>query len=638
MMSRLESRRARASLKIGTVHIQGKIVDRQTASAVADALNLWALSTSDLIAQQGGDSSRFLCEMSYILRRSFDVVSLIQILKDACGLWRLVETPEAFQAFCARYTGLPELTPIVPCVIEFSITRSPFIFQIVHHYLAFLLKMPCDAPNLEEAAISDYRKVEDRLSSLELPTDTVGELRTIISEWFEDFRPIGLPEHGPGSTADAGSSLEAKELSLSSDELFNLCPEWIPWLDQSTPTFVRRSKVVLVPKTALSLRTISEEPATLQYWQRPVLRGFDRVFRTSELRYHVDLHDQTLSRDGALQASATGDASTLDLSAASDSVSLRLVEKVFPWHVLRFLIATRSTHTLLPDGTTLQLNKFAPMGSSVCFPLECTIFAACCELVIRRAHARASSRTAYRVYGDDIIINNEYVYDLIQVLESLGFVVNTAKSFTRNSFRESCGLFAINGVDITTPQIPRDHEALRASSHPNGHQRCIGMCNQFLMSGMFSARLYVLYNMRHTPLFVEFQPSFLTIPVDYCSHREFWSQGGVWSFYSCSNYLLDRRRCDPLKRIPKMHQTPPVALGLPGPVPLGSPRGSNDYGRGRVRYASPVTEGYAEKYSDNVRYQYWLRAAAMQHRSRTELQSPMGWKPRSRMRLKWHTA
>lgn len=635
MMSIIDSQRAHAFQKnlLGLWTISSRTLTHVERQSLWDGFALWALSTADLLDDCGVDSSPFLKYMRSYFHHSGEIVDLMRLLKKACEKWRQCENPDVFHEFCSEFLGLEPISVLIPAVVDFSITRSAATFKLIHHWLAFLNKMPINAPFLEQAAIDDYVASERRLSDLSIDPDILESMRTILNEWFVDFVVDCLPDHGPGSTADAGSALDDKMAHLGWDELFLMCPEFNKLFgpDANRP-FSRTSKVVLVPKTALSLRTISEEPATLQYWQKPVLQAFTRVFEKSDLRFHVSLEDQSLNGDMAIMASQTGDYSTLDLKAASDSVSLQLVERIFPWDVLRYLVTTRSTHTILPDDTILPLLKFAPMGSSVCFPLECTIFSCLCELVARdhrlSAHER---RDAYRVYGDDIIIRNDLVYDLMLVLNATGFLINESKSFTTNSFRESCGVFAYKGEDITTPMLPRDHEALYASLHPSSYLRKIDLCNRFLLSSMDSARLYVLYSLPDSVPFVMFDSSFLHC--QYTTKRGLYTQYGVWSFYPPSNYKLVRRRMDIRPLPPKITSQPPTRLALPGPTR----RLSTNYHRSQMKYLTVVVESYKRRYTDEVRYDWWLRHAVAGRGTLDVVQAPFGFKPRSRIRLSWHS-
>lgn len=149
---------------------------------------------------------------------------------------------------------------------------------------------------------------------------------------------------------------------------------------------------------------------------------------------------------------------TIDLSSASDSVGYELVKKVFrgTW-LLRYLVATRSRETILPDGTTIAVKKFAPMGSSLCFPVMTIIFAAVCDHVTRVNRVTGD----YTVYGDDIIVPSNCADSVIRLLTVLGFVVNSDKTFKSQDvwYRESCGKEYCDGFDVTPIRVSRKYRS-----------------------------------------------------------------------------------------------------------------------------------------------------------------------------------
>jgi hypothetical protein len=53
------------------------------------------------------------------------------------------------------------------------------------------------------------------------------------------------------------------------------------------------------------------------------------------------------------------------------------------------------------------------------------------------------------VYGDDIVVHSADAENAMHILESFGFVVNRDKSFVKGFFKESCGVDAFHGVDVT---------------------------------------------------------------------------------------------------------------------------------------------------------------------------------------------
>jgi hypothetical protein len=63
-----------------------------------------------------------------------------------------------------------------------------------------------------------------------------------------------------------------------------------------------------------------------------------------------------------------------------------------------------------------------------------------------------------RVFGDDIIITEPAVGHLYRLLEEVGLKVNKEKSFSRGQFRESCGMDAYDGVDVTPGYIRKIYQ------------------------------------------------------------------------------------------------------------------------------------------------------------------------------------
>lgn len=168
-------------------------------------------------------------------------------------------------------------------------------------------------------------------------------------------------------------------------------------------------------------------------------------------RGRVNFSNQSINRDLALSSSRTKEYATIDLKDASDLVSNSLVEALFPERVNRYLQGTRTRATKLPDGRVIELRKFAPMGSCLCFPIEAFVFfsISVASLMIYHQLSRADACRAVYVYGDDIIVKTQYVYTVISALEAVGLKVNRDKSYIFSNFRESCGMDAFRGVDVT---------------------------------------------------------------------------------------------------------------------------------------------------------------------------------------------
>jgi len=210
------------------------------------------------------------------------------------------------------------------------------------------------------------------------------------------------------------------------------------------------AQVILVPKDSRGPRLISCEPVDNQWIQQGIRKVlYQRVESHDLTRGNVFFTNQTANRIGAQVGSIDGHYATLDLKEASDRVSLELVRLLFPEELLPFLECCRSCETVLPNGEVLPLRKFAPMGSALCFPIMAlTIWALLDAIALDQyTHERIL------VYGDDVIVPTAFAEDAITVLEMFGLKVNHQKSCTKGLFRESCGMDAYRGIDVTPVKI-----------------------------------------------------------------------------------------------------------------------------------------------------------------------------------------
>jgi hypothetical protein len=135
---------------------------------------------------------------------------------------------------------------------------------------------------------------------------------------------------------------------------------------------------------------------------------------------------------------------TVDLSSASDSVTIELVRRVLPPDWFYYLDLVRSKQTDV-DGVAHVNEMFSSMGNGFTFELESLLF-----LAITRAVAFFGGvRGQISVYGDDIIAPSELSQNLTSALAFCGFRLNDSKSFWTGSFRESCGKHWYGGRDVS---------------------------------------------------------------------------------------------------------------------------------------------------------------------------------------------
>jgi len=214
---------------------------------------------------------------------------------------------------------------------------------------------------------------------------------------------------------------------------------------------VRGSRLSFVPKTAEISRTICTEPLCNMLFQKGIGAVLERRIQETlgiSLKTQPD-KNRALSRLG----SKDGSFGTIDLSSASDSMSLGLVREMFPKHVVSLLELTRSPVTTLPGGAEVELHMVSSMGNAFTFPLQTLLFS---SLVYGayRVHSidferpRGQSLGNFAVFGDDIIVVQK-AYDLtVRLLGLCGFSVNVDKSFNEGLFRESCGHDYYDGQNI----------------------------------------------------------------------------------------------------------------------------------------------------------------------------------------------
>lgn len=168
---------------------------------------------------------------------------------------------------------------------------------------------------------------------------------------------------------------------------------------------------------------------------------------------------------------------------------------------------------MLIDGETYIPEKFAPMGSALCFPTQTTIFSSIVilaymlvdtlnEMPVDFFHALDSKISNIRsflkervyleptmetmkfqpftVYGDDIICDSKVTKYVISMLELLGFKPNNEKSFTGTaSLRESCGKYYIDGYDVTPIQFTiKDTPGSKGTIQPHTYASFVSMINK----------------------------------------------------------------------------------------------------------------------------------------------------------------
>lgn len=394
-------------------------------------------------------------------------------------------------------------TPIFKEYLEWYKSSDPVLLKYILSFLYFGKKMEYDDVELNQRAFRSWEGVEERLSGLQLDDDLMYGLKTILRHLVRHIPLTELgPKFGPGKVSERGVrdpvdkvrnlKWDAKldraffsgyfayfgheEYGFRPDRVLPDPQEWNKAKRSSTT-----SRLKFVPKTVKTSRSICMEPNTFMFFQQAYRRHLTRVIDKSLAGRYIRLEDQSRNQDLARYGSYTGLLDTIDLSSASDSVSVELVRRIFPREILYFLLATRTSKVHLMDGSIRPVLKFAPMGSALCFPVQCLIFTTVCHYaalcladgvdgrldrsywtnfrpkrlldLFRRSTGWSSRKRSFEplaVYGDDIVCDSRITQNVTHILRSLGFEVNSSKSFVGGQgFRESCGSYWHYGDDVT---------------------------------------------------------------------------------------------------------------------------------------------------------------------------------------------
>lgn len=317
---------------------------------------------------------------------------------------------------------------------------------------------------------------------------------------FGQFDPYEIrPKHGPGAVSDRLESYVKYDFAYWSERLECVFPyDWHASGRFAVPDYVRyeefASQMHAVPKTQSGPRLIAAEPTPHQWIQQGIRYWLETRCKNSILKDSIDFRSQETSRQMALAASYDGQLATVDLSSASDRLSCRLVEFLFQRNrqLLDGLHACRTRAMRDIHGELVLLRKFATQGSAVIFPLQSIVYAILALWAVGLARGKANWRELrelaplVRVFGDDIIVPVDVYPVLKGLLETLLLKVNTTKSHATGYFRESCGMDAYAGIDVTPAYLRKFY-----SSTPESLVSIVEASNNFHKKGYWHTAKYL---------------------------------------------------------------------------------------------------------------------------------------------------
>lgn len=186
------------------------------------------------------------------------------------------------------------------------------------------------------------------------------------------------------------------------------------------------SRFSTVPKNNEKRRPINIECFANVLTQSQVGENIRNVLR-DQLRIDLD----TLAETHRMRVSQPDRWATIDFQNASDSISMKVVDALFPRWFVQLLRNRRSEYILGLDGQWYKPLKLSSMGNGFTFEVMSFLL----TVIARSFDQEASS------FGDDVVIHPSNACDFIMRAAEIGFVVNEEKSFIglTDPFRESCG-------------------------------------------------------------------------------------------------------------------------------------------------------------------------------------------------------
>lgn len=390
---------------------------------------------------------RQLCSMVKKLQLSCPDSALFKAVSEFVSDEQLIPRPSDF------WSGGAELLPsssmdFFECSAEVRSQRSAELF-----------------PTYDEEHLDRIQQTAD------LVTGTLG--------FFDPY--VWKPRHGPGAVSDQRFGAYKYAFKTWPDRLDEVFP-WedfafannshVPFIVKGTPAWDMiqqnlSSKLIAVPKTISTPRLIASEPTSNQ-WCQQIMKDFfyTRVKDTFVGRF-ISFDNQTFNGELAREASIDGAYATIDLSRASDMISCYAVEALFR-RSPSILMALRSCRTTVirqeidkKHPKIINLRKFSTMGNATTFPVQSLLFLSIAlgSLLYKKGlpatyeSIKMLGKLQVRVFGDDIIVPNIAFRATVDALSSLGLRVNTSKTFSEGNFRESCGVDAFRGDDVTPVSI-----------------------------------------------------------------------------------------------------------------------------------------------------------------------------------------
>jgi hypothetical protein len=228
-------------------------------------------------------------------------------------------------------------------------------------------------------------------------------------------------KHGPGATAERLSGWD----------------KWLPFIQNRSSDLSIR--MVDVPKDTKTRRIIGIEPVKRQFVQQGVSHA---LRHTQYFRKYIDLHNQHTHANFACGDELV----TIDLKDASDRIPLSLLDYLLPADWAHLIRATSTGNATLPCGDGIRLGMVATMGCGFCFEVETLLFHLVAGLISSSCTLTlANSLRSCRVYGDDLILNAQWVPAWSHFCNQAGWIMSDKKTMLTPKFKETVGFWIVDG-------------------------------------------------------------------------------------------------------------------------------------------------------------------------------------------------
>lgn len=331
---------------------------------------------------------------------------------------------------------------------------------------------------LLDRAARSFKATQERISHPILLTPVTNRIiegaRQIISDVLGEFSEDELMlKCRVGKKATWGNPLHRSYLDVKLQDGISGSTEQIAWFKQyiATDHLMERAILDCQEQSAIKYRICDTLKGALVEKSYKALRlilpnTFIGAFRTAglgqmitdRLKVHCGLDISKLqSIHNLLVKGASRDRKlvTADLTAASDSITYELLERLIPPDWLSELNLGRIPKIEL-RGEVFHASTFMTMGIGFTFPLQTLVFYA----LLRSIAGAAEIRGRISVYGDDLIYPRNLHKYVASIFPKLHLIINEGKTYVNTYFRESCGADCYHGSDVRPFNPEGQHQML----------------------------------------------------------------------------------------------------------------------------------------------------------------------------------